>query len=80
MLSFALPKYMNEGYMDSNDAIFIAPNTATCSWSSDATVVNAINNLGGTAEYYALESPYDTHGTVVEIYKSSELINWMLSR
>ena len=162
MLSFALPKYMNEGYMDSYDAIFIAPNTASCSWSTDATavkelidkvvaeydvdedhiiitghslggvgtwhmiakypgffsaavpmsgcafennnsyvgipirnyvgasestytnctypVVNGINNLGGNAEYYALESPYDTHSTVVEIYKSSELINWMLSQ
>lgn len=162
MLSYAMPKYMNEGYMEQYNAIFIAPNSSTCNWSMDATavkelinsvvvehdvdpskiiitghslggkgtwhmiskypgffsaavpmsgcafeninsyvgipirnyvgaseetyvnctypVVRNINNAGGTAEYYALESPYDTHSTVIEIYKDPELINWMLSQ
>lgn len=162
MLTYAFTEYMNEGYMEQYNAIFIAPNSSSCSWSTDATavkelinsviveydvdpskiiitghslggkgtwhmiskypgffsaavpmsgcafenvnsyvgvpirnyvgaseetyvnctypVVNNINKAGGTAEYYALPSPYDTHGSVVEIYKDPELINWMLNQ
>ena len=36
MLNTGLPKFMNNGSLDNYDAIFIAPNTASCSWSSDA--------------------------------------------
>ena len=37
MLRTGLPKFMNNGSLNSYDAIFIAPNTSNCSWSSDAT-------------------------------------------
>lgn len=37
MLATGLPKFMNNGSLNSYDAIFIAPNTSSCSWSSDAT-------------------------------------------
>lgn len=44
MLSYALPKYMNEGYMEQYNAIFIAPNSSTCNWSMDATAVKELIN------------------------------------
>lgn len=162
MLYTGLPKFMNNGSLDNYNAIFIAPNTATCSWSSDAAstkdlidyvikeynvntnkiiitghslggngtwdmivrypgffhkavpvsgcpvsnkenytglpirsyvgasessyykncnsnYVPAINNLGGDVEYILVPSPNDSHGTVINVYGDSELINWMLS-
>lgn len=36
MLNTGLPKFMNNGSLNNYDAIFIAPNTSSCSWSSDA--------------------------------------------
>lgn len=160
MLNAGMSQYMNKGYYDNYDAIFIAPNTKSCSWSSDSAVlkelidtvvqehnvdrnhiiitghslggvgvwnmiakyqgffsaavpisgcafesvtkyvgtpirnyvgasedtyikctypvVNNINKNGGNAEYYTLESPYNTHSSVIQIYKDAELINWML--
>lgn len=160
MTRVSFPKFMNEGYMSSYDAIFLAPNTASCSWTSDAQVVkelidstvaaynvdksriivtghslggngtwnmvaqypgffsaavsvsgcpkasvesylgipirsyvgsqegsykscnvgpiNNINAAGGNAEY--IEVPNASHSSVVNIYKDSELINWMLNQ
>lgn len=162
MLNTGLPKFMNNGSLNNYDAIFIAPNTASCSWSSDAastkdlidhvvkeynvdtnhivitghslggngtwnmivqypgffskavpvsgcpvsnkesyvgipirsyvgasessyykscnnSYVPEINNLGGDVEYILVPSPNDSHGTVINVYGDSELINWMLS-
>ncbi len=162
MLYTGLPKFMNNGSLDNYDAIFIAPNTAACSWSSDAAstkdlidyvikeynvdmdnivitghslggngtwdmlvrypnffskavpvsgcpvsskdkyvgipirsyvgasessyykncntnYVPGINDLGGDVEYILVPSPNDSHGTVINVYGDSELINWMLS-
>lgn len=42
MLYTGMPKFMNNGSLDNFDAIFIAPNTASCSWSSDATVTKEL--------------------------------------
>ena len=153
---------MNNGSLNNYDAIFIAPNTASCSWSSDAAstkdlidhvikeynidmnhivitghslggngtwnmidkypgffskavpvsgcptaskeryanipirsyvgasessyykscntnYIPGINNIGGNAEYILVPSPNDNHGTVINVYGDSELINWMLS-
>ena len=42
--------------------------------------VNSINNSGGKATYIAEPSPYNTHSSVVNIYKRDELINWMLTQ
>ena len=36
MLYTGLPKFMNNGSLDNYDAIFIAPNTAGCSWPRDS--------------------------------------------
>lgn len=162
MLRTGLPKFMNNGSLDNYNAIFIAPNTSSCSWSSDAAstkdlidyivkeynidtkhivitghslggngtwnmltkypnlfskavsvsgcpsgsvdqylnipirsyvgasessyykscnnnYVPSINNKGGDAEYILVPSPNDNHGSVINIYGDSELINWMLS-
>ena len=163
MLHTGLPKFMNNGSLDNYDAIFIAPNTAACSWASDAastkdlidyvvkeynvdtnhiivtghslggngtwdmitrypgffsaavpvsgcpvaskdkylnipirsyvgasessyykncntSYVPAINNMGGNVEYILVPSPNDNHGTVINVYGDSELINWMLNQ
>ena len=163
MLNTGLPKFMNNGSLDNYDAIFIAPNTASCSWSSDAAstkdlidyvikeynvdtnhiiitghslggngtwnmiskypgffsaavpvsgcptgnvsdytnipirsyvgasessyykncnnnYVPSINSSGGNAEYILVPSPNDNHGSVINVYGDSELINWMLSK
>ena len=160
MTSVSFPKFMKEGYMSGYDAIFIAPNTASCSWTSDSTVVKEliddtvakynvnpnkiiitghslggngayhmvakypgffsaavpvsgcpydsataytstpirsyigsqeggyrscnvnkvteINNAGGNVEF--IEVPNASHSSVVNIYKDSEIINWMLNQ
>lgn len=160
MTGVSFPKFMKEGYMSSYDAIFLAPNSAGCSWTNDSTVVkeliddtvarynvnpnkiiitghslggngtyhmvakypgffsaavpvsgcpydNAsaytstpirsyigsqeggyrscnvnkvteINNAGGSVEF--IEVPNASHSSVVNIYKDSEVINWMLKQ
>ena len=163
MLYTGLPKFMNNGSLNNYNAIFIAPNTASCSWSSDAAstkdlidyvvkeynvdtnhiiitghslggngtwnmiskypgffsaavpvsgcpagsvsdytnipirsyvgasessyykncnnnYVPSINSSGGNAEYILVPSPNDNHGSVINVYGDSELINWMLSK
>ena len=162
MLHTGLPKFMNNGSLDNYDAIFIAPNTASCSWSSDATItkelidnivneynidkkhiiitghslggngtwnmiakypdffsaavpvsgcptssnnsylgipirsyvgqsesyyfscnnakVDGINEIGGNVELILVPSPNDTHGSVINIYGDSSVINWMLKQ
>ena len=162
MLNTGLPKFMNNGSLDNYNAVFIAPNTSSCSWSSDAastkdlidyvvkeynidinhivitghslggngtwnmitkypnlfskavpvsgcpsgsvdqylnipirsyvganesssykscnnSYIPSINNKGGNAEYILVPKPNDNHGSVINIYGDSELINWMLS-
>lgn len=41
---------------------------------------DSINNNGGNASFYSESAPYNTHISVVNIYKRDELINWMLSQ
>jgi predicted peptidase len=160
MTGVSFPKFMKEGYMSGYDAIFLAPNSAGCSWTSDSTVVkeliddtvakynvnknkiiitghslggngayhmvakypgffsaavpvsgcpydsasaytstpirsyigsqeggyrscnvnkvSEINNAGGSVEF--IEVPNASHSSVVNIYKDSEVINWMLKQ
>ena len=160
MINVSFPKFMKEGYMSGYDAIFLAPNTASCSWSSETKVVKelidstiatynvdrsriiitghslggngtwnmvaqypgffsaavpvsgcpsanassyvgipirsyigaqessyrscnagAINNMnaaGGTVEFIEVQGA--SHSSVINIYKDSELINWMLNQ
>lgn len=42
MLYTGMPKFMNNGSLDNFDAIFIAPNTASCSWSNDISVTKEL--------------------------------------
>ena len=160
MTGVSFTKFMKEGYMSNYDAIFLAPNSAACSWTSDSTVVKEliddtvahynvnknkiiitghslggngtyhmvskypgffsaavsvsgcpyesarnytstpirsyigsqeggyrscnvnkvteINNAGGNVEF--IEVPNASHSSVVNIYKDSEVINWMLTQ
>lgn len=163
MLDTGLPKFMNNGSLNNYNAIFIAPNTSVCNWTTDASItkelidsivnkynvdknhiiitghslggngtwnmiaqypgffsaavpvsgcpiasnekyvgipirsyvgaseksyyfqcnqakVNGINKLGGNVDFITVPSPNDTHGTVINIYGNSELINWMLKQ
>jgi predicted peptidase len=36
--------------------------------------------MGGNVEYILVPSPNDNHGTVINVYGDSELINWMLNQ
>lgn len=42
MTNVSFPKFMKEGYMSNYNAVFLAPNSASCSWSSDSTVVKEL--------------------------------------
>ena len=46
--------------------------------SCNSGKIQQINNAGGNAEYIIV--PNTNHSTVVNIYKDSELINWMLKQ
>ncbi len=48
--------------------------------SCNESFIKQINNAGGNAQFFALPSPNDGHGTVVNIYKEKELIDWMISQ
>ncbi len=49
-------------------------------YNCNKNVINSINSKGGNAELISVEKPNNTHGTVINIYGNSSLINWMLKQ
>lgn len=59
MLYTGLPKFMNNGSLNNYDAIFIAPNTSSCNWSSDSSSTKDL------IDYVVKEYNVDTNHIII---------------
>ena len=74
-----LPNILNNSYLGIPIRSYVGQSESYY-FNCNNAKVDGINEIGGNVELILVPSPNDTHGSVINIYGDSSVINWMLKQ